>query len=75
MSENPRNTGAMGAYYCAMIGLGYLENYDAIYDTVKISKVFNPNKENAETYNKLYNIYSNLYPSLSNLYNEINGTY
>ncbi|HQL37593.1 MAG TPA: FGGY-family carbohydrate kinase, partial [Bacillota bacterium] len=73
--ENPRLTGAMGAYYCAMIGLGYLKDYNAIYDTVKISKVFNPNKENVEVYNKLYNIYLNLYPSLSGLYDEINGVY
>lgn len=73
--ENPRHTGAMGAYYCAMIGLGHLENYNAIYDSVKISKVFNPNKENADIYNKLYNIYLKLYPSLSDLYDEINGVY
>lgn len=73
--ENPRLTGAMGAYYCAMIGLGHLESYNAIYDTVKISKVFNPNKDNFDVYNKLYNIYLKLYPSLSSLYDDINGVY
>lgn len=73
--ENPRYTGAMGSYYCAMIGLGYMENYDSVYDAVKISKVFMPEKDNAEIYNKLYNIYLKLYPNLKDLYGEINGEY
>ncbi len=73
--ENPRYTGAMGAYYCAMIGLGYLKDYNSIYDSVKIKKIFKPNKANKEKYDKLYEIYTELYPALKELYNKINGVY
>ncbi len=38
--ESPRYTGAMGTYYCAMVGLGYIKDYNAVYDTVKIQRVF-----------------------------------
>lgn len=73
--ENPRYSGAMGSFYCAMIGLGRMKDYNAIYDAVKIGKVFTPRRENAEVYNKLYEIYLDLYPSLKNLYDRINGVY
>lgn len=73
--ESPRNTGAMGSYYCAMVGLGHLADYDAIHDAVRIEKVFLPRKENRSVYDKLYRIYLKLYPALSGLYDEINGVY
>lgn len=73
--ESPRYTGAMGAYYCAMVGLGKIKNYDAIYDTVKISRVFEPRHEYTETYNKLFDVYVQLYPTLSGLYDQLNGKY
>lgn len=73
--ESPRYTGAMGAYYCAMVGLGEIENYDAVYDTVRIKKTFEPRSEYAETYDKLFNVYSKLYPALSGIYDELNGKY
>ncbi|MFQ8601812.1 MAG: xylulokinase [Anaerovoracaceae bacterium] len=73
--ESPRYTGAMGAYYCAMVGLGKIENYDAVYEAVKISKTFNPRSEYAKTYEKLFNVYTKLYPALSGLYDELNGKY
>lgn len=73
--EAPRYTGAMGTYYCAMVGLGYIKNYDSIYDAVKIERTFRPRVENAEIYNKLYHIYLELHPTLHDLYGAINGIY
>ena len=73
--ESPRYTGAMGTYYCAMVGLGYIKDYNAVYDTVKIQRVFKPRNENAEIYDKLYKIYLELHPALHNLYGSINGVY
>lgn len=72
---NPRFAGAMGAYYCAMIGLGHIENYDSLYDTVRIERSFKPNPANKEVYDKLYGIYVKLYPTLKGLCDEINGVY
>ena len=73
--ESPRFAGAMGSYYCAMIGLGKLENYEAIYDAVKIAKEFKPNPVNAEVYNRLFGVYKQIYPSIKGLCDEINGVY
>lgn len=73
--ESPRYTGAMGAYYCAMVGLGRLADYNAIYDAVRIQRRFEPQKENAAVYDKLYEIYLQLHPALKGLYDEINGVY
>ncbi|WP_329886850.1 xylulokinase [Pseudoramibacter faecis] len=73
--ESPRYTGAMGAYYCAMVGLKRIDDYNAIYDTVRIEKEFTPNSANAEIYKKLYDIYLDLYPALKNVYIAINGEY
>lgn len=73
--ESPRYTGAMGAYYCAMVGLGKIENYDAIYDAVRINKTFEPRSEYAETYEKMFDVYVKLYPALSGIYDELNGKY
>ena len=73
--ESPRYTGAMGAYYCAMVGLGKLANYDAIYNAVRIEKAFEPRKEYAEVYEKMFNVYTKLYPALSDIYDELNGKY
>lgn len=73
--ESPRYTGAMGAYYCAMVGLGNITDYNAIHDAVHIEKTFAPRQENAEIYNKLYPIYLKLHPALRDLYGEINGVY
>ncbi|MCC8024737.1 MAG: carbohydrate kinase [Clostridium sp.] len=73
--ESPRYTGAIGAYYCAMVGLGMIENYDAIYKAVRIEKTFLPRKENAQIYEKVYNVYGKLFPALKDLYSEINGVY
>ena len=65
----------MGAYYCAMVGLGKIENYDAIYDAVRINKTFEPRSEYAETYEKMFDVYVKLYPALSGIYDELNGKY
>ncbi len=73
--ENPRYSGAMGSYYCAMIGLGRLKDYSAVYDAVKIAKVYKPNRDHAAKYDKLYEIYLGLYPALKPLYDSLNGVY
>ena len=73
--ESPKYTGAVGAYYCVMVGLGKIANYDAIYDAVKIQRTFEPRTENAEVYRKMFNVYQKLYPALKDIYNELNGNY
>lgn len=73
--ESPKYTGAVGAYYSVMVGLGELENYDAIYDAVVIDRCFEPRKEYRTVYDKMFDVYTKLYPALKDVYDELNGQY
>ena len=74
---NPRFVGTMGAYYCAMIGMGLARDYaDAIASqSLGEETVYTPNPENFAVYDKSFAIYSKLYQTLKPLYDEINGIY
>lgn len=74
---NPRYVGTMGAYYCAMIGLGLAQDYaDAIASqSLGEETVYLPNEENFAVYNKSFSIYRKLYETLKPLYDELNGVY
>lgn len=69
--KNPRYVGAMGAYYCALIGLGRLPAYGAIPD--EGSRLFEPQAKNAEVYEKMSGVYQDLYPALKGLYDRLDG--
>ncbi|WP_210435109.1 FGGY-family carbohydrate kinase [Saccharopolyspora sp. ASAGF58] len=71
----PRYTGALGAYYCAMIGLGQIADYDSIVDEVPIERVFTPNPENEAVYDRLYDVYRQLSPALRDVFDQLNGKY
>lgn len=73
--ESPRFTGAMGVYYCVMVGLNVLKDYTEIYDAVNIQKTFKPIEGNAGTYDKLYHAYRKLYPTLKDIYSDVNGIF
>ena len=74
---NPRFVGTMGAYYCAMIGLGLAKDYaDAIASqSLGEETVYYPNPDNFAVYDKNFSVYSKLYTTLKPLYDELNGVY
>ena len=74
---NPRYVGTMGAYYCAMIGLGLAKDYADAIATQSLGEetVYTPNPENFAVYDKNFSIYSKLYQTLKPLYDELNGVY
>ena len=50
--ENARYAGALGAAYCAMIGLGLCRDFDECADKVRIARRFLPKAENKEVYDE-----------------------
>jgi len=72
--KNPRYVGTMGAYYCALIGLGIKKDFSDL-NRQEGGKVFLPNPDNEAIYDKMYGIYMDLYPSLKDLYDRMNGSY
>ncbi|MCQ8192683.1 xylulokinase [Streptomyces rugosispiralis] len=73
--EAPRYTGVMGAFYCAQVGLGNLEDYAAVSDVVRVQRAFLPNPDHRAVYDRLYSVYLRLLPALGNLYDDLNGRY
>lgn len=69
----PQHTGAMGAYYCALVGLGHLDGYAAVRERVVVERRLHPNPDRAETYDRLYAIHQQLYPALRPLFDQLNG--
>ena len=50
--ENARYSGALGAAYCAMIGLGLCRDFDECAEKVRIKKRFQPRPEYKEVYDQ-----------------------
>ncbi|RPD99709.1 carbohydrate kinase [Candidatus Pantoea deserta] len=73
--EAPRYTGTLGAYYCAAIGLGWLESLAEVADNISIQKEFLPNPANRDAYDRHYRIYMKIHPALKDIHRELNGEY
>lgn len=69
--ENPGTLGAWGAYGCALVGLGRLEDYSAVRDQVVIGARYEPNVAHAETYDRLYAVHRQLYPALAGVFDQL----
>ena len=72
--DNPRYAGAMGAYRCALIGLG-IERDFRVAESSSNEKRYLPDLSNKDIYDKMFEIYLDLHPSLKPLYDRINGVY
>ncbi|MGI5952020.1 MAG: xylulokinase [Brooklawnia sp.] len=73
--EAPRYTGTMGAYYCAAVGMGWLDNTDAIADAVRLRAEFVPNPDNKDVYDHMFSVYMMLHPALREVFDELNGRF
>lgn len=66
-------TSALGAAINAAVGMNFYNSYEeAVKAMCRTQKIFFPNKNNKEIYDKLYNkVYLKMYKRLQKLYNEI----
>ncbi len=66
-------TSGLGAAMVVFVSLGIYKDYkDAIDNMVNYEKIYEPQKENADIYSKLFRrVYKNIYPRLKVLYTEI----
>ncbi len=65
--ENARYSGALGAAYCAMIGLGVCENFDECARRVRMKETYMPREEAAEIYDRQWPRFWNVAQLLGNL--------
>lgn len=70
--KNPRQAGAIGTAYCALIGLGLCRDLDEAKSHISIEKKFLPREDTKKAYDKTYKAYTRLYPELKNLFISLN---
>ncbi|MFD9663143.1 FGGY-family carbohydrate kinase [Rhodococcus sp. NPDC059968] len=73
--DAPRYTGTLGAFYCAALGLGWIQDLDAVADAVRIQKQYQPNPANRDVYDRNYDTYLKLHDALQDVHTDLNGNY
>lgn len=70
---NTHETSGLGAAIVSFVAMGIYKDYlEAIEKMVHYKRIYEPNKENSEIYEKLfYRVYKRIYPQLKNIYSEI----
>jgi len=59
--ENPQNAGAVGAAACCGIGLGKIDNFDAVKDFIPVRESYHPERVHQEVYDRQYRVFKALY--------------
>lgn len=72
--ENPRSTGAIGAHYCSVVGMGEMSNFAAHNRPLTNTRRFQPQAENRQTYDRMYGLHSRIYPALHDLFTDLNSS-
>lgn len=73
--RNAQSTGALGAFFCAQVGLGVLDSYADVGEAVVIERRFTPRSEAVAVYERLFPIHSQLHGSLRGIFTALNGDY
>ncbi len=69
---NPQQAGAVGAALVAAVGLGVYPDFQALKEVIQVTRTFEPNVENAELYNELFDAYKKVYRTLKGIYRQLN---
>ena len=64
--------GARGIAYCALVGLGYCEDYSDAAKNIKIKQSYKPQPKCISVYRKNYNVFRHLYDILKPVFHEMN---
>lgn len=70
--EYAKDVGALGAAMLVAVGSGEIENLGRIRDLVKIKKLYEPNPENREIYDKNFMVFKKLYKANAKNYALLN---
>ncbi len=69
---NPQEAGAVGAALTAAVGLGIYPDFASLKKVVKVDSVFQPQAENFEVYDTLFQAYKKVYRDLRGFYRKLN---
>lgn len=69
---HPLEAGAVGMGLVAAVGLGLYPDMAALKGVVQVQRIFEPQRENAGIYKRLFETYKQVYKSLRRLYRTVN---
>ena len=69
--RNPQHAGAAGGAYCALIGLGLVQDFSEADEKIFPDRVFKPRPEYREMYRKQYEAFKQIFPRMSDLFDEL----
>ncbi len=70
--DQPQNAGARGVALLAAMTLGHISSYSAIADHIKIDRIFTPNLENKDLYNRMFKRFKQIYTNNKNWFKKVN---
>ena len=70
--ENAHHAGAIGAAYCAIVGLDACGGFNEADSLIKPRIIFYPEKKYAEMYDTIYGVFKDIYPSMRNMFQTLN---
>jgi xylulokinase len=70
--RHPAAAGSIGVSMVAFVGLGELQDFNQVSDKITVDRVFEPNAETFETYERLYEITKKYYKKNKGLWEEMN---
>jgi xylulokinase len=68
----PQEAGAIGAALVAAVGMGIYPDFESLRKVVKVDSVYEPQRENYEIYDSLYDRYQEVYRDLRGFYRKLN---
>lgn len=70
--RDPQEAGAVGVALIATVGLGIHPDFESLKKVVRVDKTFEPQAENEEIYDFLFQSYKEVYGNLRGLYGKLN---
>ena len=71
--ELPTMSGALGAATIAFVGAGILSDFQSVNRFIEVKRRFEPNPQNKNIYDELFETYKAIYQSLKKVYTKANG--
>jgi xylulokinase len=68
----PQEAGAVGAALVAAVGMGIYPDFESLKKVVKVDSIYEPQPENSEIYDSLFDRYQEVYHNLRGFYRKLN---
>ena len=71
--EDAQSTGSVGVAYCGLVGLGIVDNFDSIAESIRYKHIYQPIAAHFDEYNLLYSEFVKLHGKLYDTFTALNS--